>query len=56
MKLHEEILQLLKDQARYRPNEYINPNFLMEVSEALFDFYGIEDDEVDDWVQDMWGM
>jgi len=33
---------------------YINPNFLNEISRAIYDYYEKEDDEVNSKIQDMW--
>ena len=54
--LQEEILDLLKTRAKERPDEYINPNFLAVVGCALYDYYGLEDDDVSDWMRDMWEL
>lgn len=54
LKLHEEILVLLKKRATME-HEYINPNFLGIINAALYDYYKIEDDTVDKWIEDMFG-
>jgi hypothetical protein len=53
MKLQQEIMELLKKRANM-PYEYINPNFLQHLIELLSAYYGIEDDEVDEWADSMW--
>lgn len=53
-KLHEDILTLLKEKS-YDKYEYINPHFLQTITSALYDYYKIEDEEVDEWVCDMFG-
>ena len=55
-KLHEDILELLKQRAITEPDGYINPNFLVIISQAIYDYYNYEDDIVDEWIRDMWGM
>ena len=52
MGLPEEILELLKEKAG-QEHEYINPNFLTEITNALSEYYELEDDAVDKWVMDM---
>jgi len=52
MQLAKEILNLLKKKAEGK-HEYINPNFLLIVTEAINDYYDISDPIVDKWVQDM---
>ena len=54
MELHEEILELLRQRMRGK-HEYINPNFLQEIASAVYDYYEAEDDEVDGWIQNMFG-
>lgn len=54
MKLHEEIMALLKKRVEME-HEYINPNFLQEITAALEDHYNLEDDAVDVWVTEMFG-
>lgn len=52
--LHEEILALLKKRSTME-HEYINPNFLGIINVAVYDYYKIEDDKVDEWIEDMFG-
>jgi hypothetical protein len=54
MELHEEIMELLRKRARSE-HQYVNPNFLQRLTCALSEYYGLEDDEVDTWVMDMFG-
>jgi len=49
-----EILNLLKQKSKEN-HEYINPNFLVDVSTALYNYYDLEDNDVDKWIQDMFG-
>lgn len=35
--------------------DYINPNFLVAINDALDEYYEIGDPEVDEWIQDMFG-
>lgn len=51
--LYNEIMELLKKYAK-EDDEYINPHFLFALTELLCDYSGLEDEEVDQWVQDMW--
>jgi hypothetical protein len=54
-KLHEDILNLLKKYAKEEDGfQYINPHFLAGISDLLYDYYDLEDDEVDKWISDMW--
>jgi hypothetical protein len=52
--LAEEILDLLKERA-LAEHEYINPHFLQQIQVAIYDYYELEDDIVDDWVIGMFG-
>lgn len=54
MELHEEILELLRKRMRGE-HEYINPHFMRDISNAIYDYYEIEDCEVDQWILDMFG-
>jgi hypothetical protein len=54
MPLHNEILALLKKRMNMK-YEYINPNFLTAITMALSDYYECEDNDIDDWIQDMYG-
>lgn len=49
-----QIMKILKDKSQ-QEHDYINPHFLVQLQSALYDYYELEDDEVDDWIQDMWG-
>ena len=51
--LENEILELLKKRANM-PHEYINPNFLSAITELLHNYYNLEDEKVDQWIQNMW--
>lgn len=52
MQLHEEIMESLKARADL-DDEYINPYFLRKITEAIYSYYQLEDDEVDQWVLEM---
>lgn len=52
MKLQNDIMEVLKKYAKAE-HQYINPNFLVEITNALSDYYDVEDDEVDEWVMNM---
>ncbi len=52
--LPEKILELLKEQSQ-KEHTYINPNFLQIMNSALYDYYDLEDEDVDQWINDMWG-
>lgn len=54
MSLAEDIISIMKEYAE-RDDEYINPHFLSGVTQHIYDYYQIEDDIVDSWVQDMFG-
>ena len=51
--LAEEMMKLLLKQARL-PHKYVNPHFLTEVMSALDDYYDLENDEVYEWINNMW--
>jgi hypothetical protein len=52
--LHEDIMELLKKKSK-EPYEYINPNFLIGIEGLLCDYYECEDDDVERWIQEMFG-
>ena len=52
--IYEEIIHMMKTFAE-SDDGYMNPNFLGGICNELFDFYGYEDDELNDWVRDMYG-
>jgi hypothetical protein len=56
MYLPEEIMSLLKKRASTADYSYINPNFLLLLTEALETYYQMEDTVVDQWIQDMFGV
>jgi hypothetical protein len=49
-----EILELLK--RKVNDDKYHNPIFLAKLTELIEDFYEIEDDSVDAWIQEMYGQ
>ena len=51
--LHERIMGELKKQSK-APHEYINPHFLAQITDALGEYYNVEDEGVDKWVKVMW--
>jgi len=50
------LLKLLKKIARQERQHhvYVNPHFLVILQNALYDFYNLEDPEVDSYVRDMY--
>lgn len=54
MELHEEILELLRKRMEGE-HKCINPHFMQKLTAALYDYYEVEDDEVDQWILDMFG-
>lgn len=54
--LHEEIMDLLIKRAKRGDNinEYINPEFLAIITATIFDYYELENMEVEDWISDMY--
>jgi hypothetical protein len=55
MKLQEEIMDCLKRKSK-EDHGYINPNFLIGITGLLEDYFQLEDDDVDRWVQDCYGQ
>lgn len=51
--LYLEILDILKDRMKNDPNDYCNPYFMHTITEAIYNYYEVEDDEVDEWILDM---
>lgn len=54
MDLHEEILEIMKSRMS-EEHKYINPHFMQKITNAIYDYYEIEDDELDQWILDMFG-
>ena len=54
-KAHEEILEVLKKHMKENPDGYINPNFMQLITEAVYDYYELDDDELDHWITTMFG-
>lgn len=54
MRFEEEVLNLLRERSR-KDDEYINPNFLLAIENLLYEYYELEDDDVSEWIQSMWG-
>lgn len=53
MSLPKEMLELLKVHAN-KEHTYINPYFLVGITNLLEEYYALEDREVDKWVKNMW--
>lgn len=53
MQLHEEIMELMKQRANTN-FEYINPHFLADLNELIYNFYDLEDEEVNKWIRNMY--
>jgi len=51
-RLSDKLMDLLKEYSKAE-YEYINPYFLSDISRLLREYYKLEDDEVDDWIQGM---
>ena len=51
MKIEWDILNMLKIHAN--TGDYSNPHFLAEISRLLFEYYNLEDDTVDKWINDL---
>ena len=52
--LQEKIMNVIKEHSKTDTN-YVNPYFVEEILEALSGFYELEDDDVEAWLQDMFG-
>jgi hypothetical protein len=51
--LGTEILSLLRSKAE-KDFEYYNPHFLSEIVTLIEQYYGVEDEVVDKWIENMW--
>ena len=53
MTIEQDLMDVLK---KYSKKEftYINPNFLQGIEALLWDYFELEDDEVDEWITGMW--
>jgi hypothetical protein len=54
MNMGEKILELLKKQSK-EDWEYFNPNFLTEITQVIEDYYDLRDEDVDEWIDEMYG-
>lgn len=52
--LPKAILELMRQKSQQK-HEYINPNFLSDLSGLLWEYFEIENDDVDKWIKDMYG-
>ena len=48
-----EILAMLRSKAEAQW-EYLNPNFLTEITDLIESYYGLRDDVVDGWIAEMY--
>jgi hypothetical protein len=48
------LVNLLHEQATDRPNEYVNPHFLLEIRNLLENYYDIDDEIIGDYIANMW--
>lgn len=49
----KRLLELMKEFST--KDVYINPHLLVEISGLLYEFYELEDDGVDQWINEMFG-
>jgi len=54
--LGDKIMDLLIEASKEESGfEYINPHFLTTINMALYDYCGLENDDVDEFIRDMFG-
>lgn len=46
----EEIIYLLREKAHRA--EYCNPHFAHKLTELIWSYYSVEDEDVDNWIED----
>lgn len=54
MSLEEDLMRILLKYARAEW-DYISPNFLLAITENLETYFNLENEEVYEWIADMWG-
>ena len=55
--LHRIIADSMKDFMKENPGTYVNPNFMSQVRDLIVGYQEhFEDDELDELIQDMFGM
>lgn len=55
MNVPVEIMKLLIKET-INKSGYINPHFLSELSRILYEYYNLEDEQVDKYIENMWSM
>lgn len=55
MDIANDLMKVLKEYSK-DDSKYINPNFLSAITKAIEDYYGVEDDAVNQWVQEMFSL
>jgi len=53
LNLAKEIMKLLIKKQK-EPYDYVNPYFLEDISKLLEEYYQIENDDVEEWINNMW--
>lgn len=48
----DELLDVLR--SKVNDNHYYNPHFLSEIVTHIYDYYDVEDEQVDKWIEKMW--
>lgn len=51
----EYLIECIEAYIEEYPDEYVNPNLLMEIIPAVEVYTKAESDKVDKWASDMWG-
>lgn len=51
----KDILDVLRKHSIKEDPEYVNPHFLQEISGVIYNYYLLEDDDLDDWVREEFG-
>jgi hypothetical protein len=53
MSIEKEIMEILIKHSK-KEFDYPNATFLADINELLWDYFGIQDDDVDEWIDSMW--
>lgn len=54
--IQDEILDILVKHSKDPYSGYIDPNFLNGLNTLLYEYFQLENDDVDVWISDMFGQ
>ena len=51
----KDLLAVIQEHSIKGDPEYVNPHFLQEITGIIYDYYLLEDDDLDDWIREEFG-